>query len=171
MKGYIARKGNQYYAVIYEGRHPLLLTGRERRRGLPAGPDRAVAEHLAAELADEWTRDRAPRRSSLTLAVYLTQRWLPANHARLRPSTWAGYARNTQLHVVPRLGRVPLRHLRSDHLEGLYAELSTNGNHTRAGGLDDKTILEIHQMIRRALDDAVRRGLLASNPALVGPPP
>jgi len=30
MKGYVARKGDRFYAVIYEGLDPL--TGRERRR-------------------------------------------------------------------------------------------------------------------------------------------
>jgi hypothetical protein len=30
VKGYVVRKGNQYYAVIYEGLDPI--TGRERRR-------------------------------------------------------------------------------------------------------------------------------------------
>ena len=165
MKGYVVRKGNQHYAVIYEGLDPL--TGRERRRWHPAGPDRDAAEQLAAKLADDWTRDRSPRRSSLAVAVYLTQRWLPANQARLRPSTWAGYARNTRLHVVPRIGRVPLRHLRPDHIERMYAELSVDENHSRDGGLDEKTIIEVHQMLRRSLDDAVRRGLLVANPAAV----
>jgi integrase len=165
MKGYVVRKGNQHYAVIYEGFDPL--TGRERRRWHSAGPDRDVAEQLAVKLADEQMRDRSPRRSSLTVAVYLTQRWLPANQARLRPSTWAGYARNTRLHVVPRIGRVPLRHLRPDHIERMYADLSVGGNHTRDGGLDEKTIIEVHQMLRRSLDDAVRRGLLVANPAAV----
>ena len=37
MKGYVAKKGLQFYAVIYEGRDPL--TGRERRRWHPAGTD------------------------------------------------------------------------------------------------------------------------------------
>ena len=163
MQGYVVRKGNQHYAVIYEGLDPL--TGRERRRWHPAGADRAVAEQFASKLAADWTRDRSPRRSSLTVAVYLTQRWLPANQARLKPSTWAGYARNIQLHVIPRIGRVPLRHLRPDHIERMYAELSVDGNHSRAGGLDEKTIVEIHQMLRRALGDAVRRGLIVTNPA------
>lgn len=40
MKGYVVRKGGQYYVVIYEGLDPL--TGRERRRWHPAGPDLAV---------------------------------------------------------------------------------------------------------------------------------
>jgi integrase len=169
VKGYVVRKGNQYYAVIYEGLDPI--TGREHRRWQPAGPDRELAEALAHRLADDRLRDRSPYRSSLTVGVYLTQRWLPANQARLRPSTWAGYDRNVRLHIVPRIGRVPLRHLRPDHIERLYAALSAEGNHVRSGGLDAKTILEIHQVLRRSLDDAVRRGLIVTNPAQVAHAP
>ena len=57
MKGYVARKGDRYYAVIYEGIDPL--TGRERRRWHPAGTDQAAARALACDLA---ARHRAGRR-------------------------------------------------------------------------------------------------------------
>ena len=53
MKGYVARKGDRWYAVIYEGLDPV--TGRERRSWHPAGTDRADAERLAARLAGERT--------------------------------------------------------------------------------------------------------------------
>ena len=42
MKGYVAQKGNQFYAVIYEGLDPV--TGKEKRTWHPAGPDRSAAE-------------------------------------------------------------------------------------------------------------------------------
>lgn len=48
MKGYVARKGNRWYAVIYEGTDPI--TGRERRSWHPAGCERGDAERLAARL-------------------------------------------------------------------------------------------------------------------------
>lgn len=51
MKGYIAQKGDRFYAVIYEGTDPI--TGRERRRWHPAGTDRSTAVQLAATLAEE----------------------------------------------------------------------------------------------------------------------
>ena len=44
VKGYIAKKGNQFYAVIYEGLDPV--TGREKRTWHPAGPDRGDAQIL-----------------------------------------------------------------------------------------------------------------------------
>ena len=49
MKGYVRRRGDRYYAVIYEGRDPV--TGRERRTWHPAGTDEAEAERLAKKLA------------------------------------------------------------------------------------------------------------------------
>ena len=100
MQGYVARKGNRYYAVIYEGIDPL--TGRERRRWHPAGTDRAVAETLASRSRRATRRDAATSDGSLTVAVYLTQRWLPSKQLALRPSTWDSYRRNIDLHVVPR---------------------------------------------------------------------
>lgn len=60
MKGYVVRKGNQHYAVIYEGLDPV--TGRERRRWHPAGADRAQAEVLANELALQRMSDSPSRR-------------------------------------------------------------------------------------------------------------
>jgi integrase len=168
MKGYVARKGDRYYAVIYEGLDPL--TGRERRRWHPAGICETQARLLAAELAAARASDR-PQRSSLTVAVYLTQRWLPIKKLSLRTSTWDGYRRNVELHVVPTIGRVPMRHLRVDHLERLYAHLRDGGRADKAGGLDDKSILEIHTVLRRAFDDAVRRGLILSNPAAIAHAP
>ena len=40
MKGYVKKRGDRYYAVIYEGRDPV--TGKEHRSWHPAGTDRAV---------------------------------------------------------------------------------------------------------------------------------
>ena len=71
MQGYVARKGDRFYAVIYEGTDPI--TGRERRRWHPAGTDPVAAEALARDLAQR-RRSDDPGRCSLTLAVYLTQR-------------------------------------------------------------------------------------------------
>ncbi|MGH9242935.1 MAG: hypothetical protein ACRD29_01175 [Acidimicrobiales bacterium] len=51
MKGYVAKKGNRWYAVIYEGIDAV--TGRERRSWHPAGTDRADAKRLAARLAQD----------------------------------------------------------------------------------------------------------------------
>lgn len=168
MRGYVAKRRNRFYAVIYDGIDPI--TGRERRQWHPAGTDREQAEQLAARLASE--RGEFGRRTGPTLGTYLTRRWLPTKQLTLWPSTWDCYRRNIELHVIPMLGRVPLRHLRAEHLERLYANLLEDGRADgRSGGLDTKTVLEVHMVLRRSLSDAVRGGLIIRNPAEIAHAP
>ena len=163
MRGYVAQRRNRFYAVIYEGIDPI--TGRERRRWHPAGTDREQAKELATALAAAQSQRIDGRRVGPTFGVYLTMKWLPAKQLTLRPSTWDGYRRLIELHVLPHLGRVPLRHLRAEHLDRLYATLLERGRCDGGGGLDIKTVHEVHIVIRRALRDAERRGSIVRNPA------
>ncbi|SRR5579883_2550667 len=165
MKGYVDRKGNRWYAVIYEGTDPV--TGRERRSWHPAGTERADAERLAARLDERQGRDDDVR--ALSFGAFLTSRWLPGKRLVLAATTYNGYRRNVDNHVVPALGRIPLRRLRAHHLEVLYDGLL----HPRDDRtpLAPKTVYEIHLVIRGALADAVRRGLITRNVALVARAP
>ncbi len=165
MKGYIRKRGDRYYAVIYEGRDPV--TGKEIRRWHPAGTDRAAAERLAKKLAaTESKRIGAVR--SLTLGAYLTNQWLPAKKLQLAASTYRGYERNVQRHILPVLGRISIRRLRYQQIESLYDALL---HPTDGTGLAPKTVYEIHLIIRGALTDAHRRGLVTRNVALVARAP
>lgn len=67
MKGYVTRKGDRWYAVIYEGLDPV--TGSERRSWHPAGTSRKDAERLATLLAAE-SNGRNDEGRSLTFGVY-----------------------------------------------------------------------------------------------------
>jgi hypothetical protein len=62
MDGYVARKGDRYYAVIYEGLDPL--TCRERRRWHPASTDRAAAERSSLASAGSRCDTSGPITSS-----------------------------------------------------------------------------------------------------------
>ena len=166
MKGYVAQKGKRWYAVVYEGLDPV--TGRERRRWHPAGVERADAERLAAHLAED-LEGRNDKARALTFGAYLTTRWLPGKRIVLADSTYASYRRNVELHVLPTIGRIALRRLRPQHLEALYDQLLRPGEGSRA--LSAKTVYEIHLVIRGALADAVRRGLVSRNVALVAHAP
>lgn len=165
MKGYVAKRRDRYYAVIYEGRDPV--TGKERRSWYPAGTNRAEAERVAAKLARAETA-KVDAVRSLTFAAYLTGQWLPAKKLQLAASTYRGYERNIQLHVVPTLGRTSMRRLRYQQIESLYDSLL----HPREGrGLAPKSVYAVHLIIRGALADACRRGLVTRNVADVARAP
>jgi hypothetical protein len=166
MKGYVAQKGDRWYAIIYEGIEPV--TGRERRTWHAAGHDRADAEKLAARLAAQHN-GRNDHTRSLSFGAYLVRQWLPGKRVVLATSTYAGYCRNVERHVLPAFGSMALRRLRPDHLEDLYERLL----HPRDGtaGLAPKTVYEVHLVIRGALADAARRGLVSRNVALAAHAP
>ena len=165
MKGYVRQRGDRYYAVIYEGRDPV--TGKERRSWHPAGTDRSEAERLAAKLATtETSRLGAVR--ALTFGAYLTGQWLPGKRMHLATSTYRGYERNVQLHILPTLGKVSIRRLRYQQIEALYDTLR---HPTTGRGLAPKTVYEIHLVINGALTDALRRGLVTRNVAAVARAP
>jgi integrase len=166
MQGHVARKRGRYYAVIYEGLD--LVTGKEKRSWHSAGTDRAEAEALAARLAAE--RDgRNDEIRALTFGAYLTGHWLPAKKLTLKTSTHRGYVLKTRRHILPALGRKRLRRLRPQQLDRLYDSMlhPTDGRRP----LSPKTVYEIHLIIRGALTDAVRRGLVTRNVALVADAP
>ncbi|MCZ7537148.1 MAG: site-specific integrase [Acidimicrobiia bacterium] len=165
MKGHIKKRGDRYYAVIYEGLDPV--TGKELRSWHPAGTDRAEAERFAEKLAAAAVKRMGAVRS-LTFGAYLTSQWLPAKKLHLATSTYRGYERNVVRHILPILGRISIRRLRYQQIESLYDALL----HPAEGqGLAPKTVYEIHLIIRGALTDAHRRGLVTRNVALVARAP
>jgi integrase len=166
MKGYVARKRDRYYAVIYEGLDPI--TGKEKRSWHPAGTNRADAEALAARLAAE--RDGANDQiRSLTFGAYLTGQWLPAKKLTLATSTYRSYVHKCRRHILPALGSKRLRRLRPVDLERLYDSMLHPTDDQP--GLAPKTVYEVHLIIRGALDAAVRRGMLVRNVALLAAAP
>lgn len=169
MRGHIAKKGNNYYAVIYEGINPS--TGKERHRWHRAGPRRLDAERLVNELtrrrhSGEDTSDRS------TVGTYLVDRWLPIQESRLRPTTYQSYANTVRLHVVPYIGRVRLGKLQAEDLEALYVDLLRDGRRKGdPGGLSPASVRYVHRVIRKALGDAHRKGIVGRNVAALADPP
>lgn len=96
MRGYVARKGDRWYAVVYEDLDPV--TGREKRSWHPAGSSREEAEQLATRLATAMN-GRNDMVRALTFGGYLTGHWLPGKRITLAESTWDGYRRKIDRHI------------------------------------------------------------------------
>ncbi|HEY5430250.1 MAG TPA: tyrosine-type recombinase/integrase [Solirubrobacteraceae bacterium] len=99
------------------------------------------------------------------LARFMLDEWLPGISATVRPLTASTYRSIVGRYVRGRdIGAVPLRNLSAGHFNALYAALETEG-------LSVATRRTTHAVLRRALNDAVRWGKLARNPAAAADPP
>ena len=169
MRGHVAKKGNRYYAVVYEGVNPA--NGKDRHRWYAGGPTRREAEKLLTDLVKRKHDGHYRPPVKITFGAYLTDRWLPTKKAQLRASTYDSYRRNIELHVVPNLGSVQLQHLQADDLDTFYSRLLDCGRCDQRGGLSPKTVRYLHTIIHKALADAERKGTVVRNVAAFSEPP
>ena len=98
------------------------------------------------------------------------EKWLHDITPTVRPSTHHSYARNLHLHVLSRIGQVPLARVDGEILNSLYADLLTSGRQDGAG-LSPCSVRYVHTIVGRMLGDAVRWNRLVRNPAKAVDPP
>jgi integrase len=115
--------------------------------------------------------DRKAR--SQTFAQFVRSDWLPAIRATVRPSTFASYRDNLELHVIPRLGTLRLAEITPERLNVMYGQLLASGSRKgkKPRGLSPRTVRYVHTIIRRLLKDAVLWDRIARNPAERATPP
>ncbi len=165
-RAYVVEKAGLHYAVIYEGLNPI--TGGERwlmatlwrsGRGSDARLPARSAEGPRAEGRFQHDPGRLPPRPLATGSGG------GALADDLRPVRQIGRAL-----PAPPLGHVQLRQVHPEQLTSPYRRLAVDGG--RAGEpLAAKTILNLHQLVRAALQSAVTTGLLPDNPAAAVLPP
>lgn len=130
-----------------------------------AGTKTAAAKRWREKQAEiERLGKRYAPPSRQTAGEYL-EHWLATYvDVQLRPSTAALYRMLVRLHIEPYLGKVPLADLTPQQLQAWLAELSSNPR-TGNGHLSPRTVSYTLSKLNSALKDAVRLGLLPSNPA------
>jgi len=91
-----------------------------------------------------------------TLGGFL-EYWVELDKSSLRPKTWKQYSQIARQHIIPELGATKLKDLRPDHIQALYA-----GKLQAGAGV--RTVHLIHAVLRRALKQALKWGLINRNP-------
>lgn len=160
MKGTVIKRGKKWAVVLDLG---VDANGKRIRKWHSGFRTKREAEDKRIELLHSLNVGGYVAPAKMSVADYMTKKWIPATATRVRASTLHSYERNVRLHVLPHLGHVQLRSVDGAALDGLYATLGAN--------LSPRTIRYIHTIIHRALKDAVKWKLLAVNPADSATPP
>jgi integrase len=169
MRGSVIRRGQTY--TYWVDLPPDPATGKRRQK--TKGGFRTKRECQAAlnQVIAELRGGTYVPASKRTVASFLVDEWLPAvQMANLRPGSWANYRIHVTGHILPNLGPVELQALSPAQLNAFYRHLLTEGGKHRRG-LAPKTVRNIHNILHRALRDAVRWGYLVRNVADAADPP
>jgi hypothetical protein len=99
---------------------------------------------------------------SWTTGAWLTE-WL-AGHRAVRDSTLRSYASHLRLYLLPALGRIPLDELGIQDVQMMFEQIISD--HFRAGRpIAAGTLVRVRATLLAGLKAAMRRGLIATNPA------
>jgi integrase len=162
MRGHIRRRGNKWCIVVYLGRGQV----RDRRTGeLKLGEKslwrsferRAEAQKALAQYISMRHRGEpvlAPTKQSV--GEYL-EAWLRGHAPNVGPTTAASYRDTIRVHLVPRLGLIRLTGLQPQDVRDYIAE-------KLAAGLSSTTVRYHVAVLKNALAQALRDGLIGRNP-------
>lgn len=129
----------------------------KRVRRTVYGASKGEVQEKLDQLRTEARVGNLPEAATLTVGQLLDQ-WLASKKTKDSPRTFEERERIIKNHVRPRLGGVKLKHLNALHVEGLYSELHRDEVGT-------STIRNVAKAVNVALNYAVRKKLIAYNPA------
>jgi integrase len=130
--------------------------GRRRQANKGGFASKKEAAAALSQALTEADRGTFTEPSTLTLGVYLGT-WLAGLDRK--PATMEAYRRVVTRHLVPTLGGYKLQRLTAPHIKAAYRILLDDK------GLSPTTVQLVHQVLSKALSDAVGDRLLPSNPA------
>lgn len=159
-EGTIRQRKDGLWEAAYSYRDAL---GNLKRRSLYAKTQREVAEKLRTALraVDQGGAVNTDRQ---TVAQFL-DRWLEdVVKPSVRAKTHHSYAQLTRLHLSPMLGKHQLAKLTPQHVQAFM-------NAKLAAGLSPRTVQYLRAVLRRALGQALKWGLVLRNVATLVDPP
>ena len=122
---------------------------------------RREAQAVLAELQQLAGLETMP--GTWTVETWLTH-WLETI-AELTPSTRDGYERIIRARIAPNIGHIELTTLKPEHLDSFYRAMKQGTHGGNRKPLAQSSIRQTHAVIHRALNVAVNRGHIVSNPA------
>ena len=129
--------------------------GKRQRKVVYGTTRREIADKLIALHGQKATTGLAT--GSMTLETWFSS-WITDAAGRLAERTVASYRMNFRLHIGPVLGRVKLADLQPARVQRWMTNLL-------GGGMSPRMVAYNHAILRSALSDAERAGLVPINPA------
>jgi integrase len=157
MRGHIVKRSkNSYSIAISLGKDPT--TGKYKQRWVSVRGTKKDAERRLSELLHQLDNGTLITPSKITFAEYL-DRWLSDYvKTNLSPRGFERYESIVRVHLLPSLGSMTLTQLRPEHLQKHYTSKLNNG-------LSPLTVRYHHVVLHKALQTAVKWGLVSRNVA------
>ena len=145
-------------------RYKDILTGKTKETMKRGFLTKGEAEAFLLELNQRMKTNTFLPEKSTSIRDYLLE-WLEIYvKINLRRSTYLGYKRILEKHIIPHLGNFSLKDVTPMDIDKMYAHLLQNGRADGKGGLAAKTVLYTHRVLNEAMEHAVKKRMIFLNP-------
>ena len=139
-------------------------TGKRRRVWRTVRGTKKQAMQKLTKLLADYDLGKSPIIGNIKLSGYLRE-WIETvvKH-RNTVRTMQGYATICREHIIPACGEIPLHQLEPFHIDRLMKTVMEKGRSVN-------TANHVFTVLRKALNDAERRGMISRNPCRLTSPP
>lgn len=173
--GCLQKKNGYYYAVLY-----LKVDGKRKTKWIAtklpvSGTSERKAQKALDEIRMQYARQEEARASKKAMEAILAkngppeaqvpfadymEKWLNSVRPSIATATYQSYSIMMKARVIPYFtaSHIQLGELTPQHIEDFYQTILNDGCTTN-------TVIHYHAIIRKALQSAVKKDILAKNPA------
>ncbi len=170
MKGHIYKRSQGSWTIIYDLPADS-MTGKRRQKSQTVKGTKRDAQRYLREVLLSLEQGSYVKPNKITLGEWLRQ-WLK-DYVSINTTdrTQESYSSIIEKHLIPSLGKVVLTDLQPQHIQSYYAEKLNKGRADGKGGLSARSVVYHHRILSKALDYAVKMGIVVRNVANVVQPP
>jgi len=170
MKGHIYQRAKGSWTIVYD--LPMdAVTGKRRQKSQTIKGTKRDAERALREVLLSLENGSYVKPNKLKLGEWLDQ-WCESfvsMNTTLR--TYVSYRSIIDRHLKPGLGSIGLSGLEPQQIQTYYADKLAKGRVDGKGSLSNRSVLYHHRILSKALDQAVKMGLVVRNVAKLITPP
>lgn len=139
-----------------DGRYAAAITLENRKRKTFYGKTRKEVQDKLNTALHEHKQGMLATGPQQLLKVYLEQ-WLEQVYKpSVKPNSYKHYSAVIRTHLIPSFGHIPVQKLTAAKVQAFYTQKLNEGAKPR-------TVIAIHAVLHRALEDAVKWGLVPRN--------
>ena len=170
MKGHIYQRAKGTWTMVYDLPADT-VTGKRQQKSQTIKGTKRDAQRALREILISVEQGSYVKPNKITLGELLRQ-WLK-DYASMNTTdrTQESYTSIIERHLIPALGKVSLVDLQPQHIQSYYADKLNKGRADGKGGLSARSVVYHHRILSKALDYAVKMGLVVRNVAKVVEPP
>jgi integrase len=155
VRGTVITRRGHHSIVLDIGKDPV--TGKRRQQWIATKGNKAEAVIQLNEMMHHLQHGTFVKPTKLTVRDHLTQ-WLDSYVTpNLSPATDETYRFIIEKHILPTLGNIVLSELQPQTVQKLYGQKLKSG-------LSAATVIKIHNILHKSLDNAAKTNLILRNP-------